>query len=449
MHLLNLIIKYRFYIISLVLGLIVGFVVYFLIGHGSKTENFDVPIYSLVDNIFGDDLIPSIDNSEKPMSFYTGNDPTHGSVNYGIHPELFSKPQQSDGKTRVKISAGDPPTEGKDRNMIRIVSKKKYNSGLFVISANHIPEGPGVWPSFWLTSPDNWACDGEIDIIEGANSIDLNSSRNQSTLHTSDRLDAPPCRQNPQNVKGVTNGGMCNQPNGNRGNEFMTCGCGAKALCPYLGCGVELDSTNSFGYGFNINNGGIYAAELTPQGAITIWFFPQNEKIPDDLLSENPNPEIWPSTNRIKFDACPGQFANLQLIVNTTLCGDWGGGAYKDPKTGKTGLVNCQTDIRTADLSKAFWSIEYIKVFKRSDATDIPYRPPYTPPDSTPTNCYPLGADPYGDDPKCEKTQCCGDLKLCFNPGPNNYTCQNGPCASSIPLPSCSKVLPCKNPLCM
>ena len=243
--------------------------------------------------------------------------------------------------------------------------------------------------------------------------------------------------------------GVASQPDCSKNdNGYTGCGCtseidDSKSLCPNVGCGVQLNSKTSFGKGFNENNGGTYACELTPEGAITIWFFQAGTE-PKDLLEDNPNPDTWPSTNRTKFNPCPGHFANLAMTLNTTLCGDWAGATkvFKNPTQ-----PNCAEYIRTADLTNAYWSIEYIKVFKRSDATDIP--PSTPPPDLAPTNCYPLGADPYGDDPKCEKTQCCGDLKLCFNPGPNNYTCQNGPCASSIPLPSCSKVLPCKNPLCM
>jgi hypothetical protein len=287
----------------------------------------------------------------------------------------------------------------------------------------------GVWPSFWLTSENNWACNGEIDIIEGVNSVKENpsSSKNHSTLHTNDRPDAKPCRQNPANVKGISNKGNCNAPT----NSDKSCGCDHKQVCPYSGCGVVLESTKSFGYGFNQNGGGVYAMELTPEGSITIWFFEKNS-VPKDLVNNKPNPSTWPTTNRTKFDPCPGQFSNLNFIVNTTLCGDWAGGSYPG------GINKCKNDIKTADLSKAYWSIEYIKVFKRSSDS----------PPSSSSSCYANGMDPYGD--HCNLKKCCDGLELCFNneKGKYNYTCQKGPCKDKTPLPSCSKVSGCNPPLC-
>ena len=417
-------------IICIIIGLIIGLSIYFT----TKHENFEYT-YKLIDNLSGDDLIPNNTDPNKQLRFYTGKhgnngeDPTHGSVKYGEYPELISKNTQTN---RIKISAGG--TIGENRKMVRMFSKKSYNDGLFVISADHIPEGMGVWPSFWLTSENNWACNGEIDIIEGVNSVKENpsSSKNHSTLHTSDRPDAKPCRQNPANVKGISNGGNCNAPT----NSDKSCGCDRKQICPYSGCGVVLESTKSFGYGFNQNGGGVYAMELTPEGSITIWFFEKNS-IPKDLINNKPNPSTWPSTNRTKFDPCPGQFSNLNFIVNTTLCGDWAGGSYPG------GINKCKNDIKVADLSNAYWSIEYIKVFKR----DKPITPPITPPSSSPT-CYSDGMDPYGD--HCKFKKCCDGLELCFNneKGKYNYTCQKGPCKDKTPLPSCSKVSGCKPPLC-
>ena len=126
------------------------------------------------------------------------SDPTAGYVNYGPWDELIEV--NNEGKFIVK--AGNKNKSGGPRKMIRMYSRKLYNDGLFVIKADHIPEGNGVWPAFWLTSKDkNWACGGEIDIIEGVNSIDTSSSYNTSTLHTNDKSGI--CRQD--NVPGITN----------------------------------------------------------------------------------------------------------------------------------------------------------------------------------------------------------------------------------------------------
>uniref|UniRef100_A0A914D3K2 GH16 domain-containing protein n=1 Tax=Acrobeloides nanus TaxID=290746 RepID=A0A914D3K2_9BILA len=52
------------------------------------------------------------------------------------------------------------------RPSIQIASTYLFNSGLFVLSLEHMPTGPGVWPSWWMTGPD-WPNKGEIDIMEG------------------------------------------------------------------------------------------------------------------------------------------------------------------------------------------------------------------------------------------------------------------------------------------
>ena len=316
--------------------------------------------YTLDTDLSGGKIKPGADPAS--MRFYVrADDPTHGHVKYDSWDDLVTVQA---GKT--VISAGGKSNG--PRNMVRLVSKKKYNSGLFVISADHMPEGLGVWPSFWLTAyePDGtkWACNGEIDIIEGVNSVDAASSRNASTLHTNDKKGVA-CRQD--GVPGISQGGNCSSPGGSTDSG---CGCDKGSLCPYAGCGVTLESAASFGKGFNDAGGGVYACELTPEGAITVWFFPQGHA-PADLVADDPDPSKWPATNRIAFKPCPGQFADLQMVLNTTLCGTWAGDKYP------AGRAKCESDIEVADLSKAYWSIDYIKVFVRNDVYpgDVSFEP--------------------------------------------------------------------------
>lgn len=65
------------------------------------------------------------------------------------------------------------------RPSLQIQTNYLFNSGLFILSLDHMPTGPGVWPAFWFTGPD-WPNDGEIDVMEG---ID-NMTQNIITLHT-------------------------------------------------------------------------------------------------------------------------------------------------------------------------------------------------------------------------------------------------------------------------
>ena len=48
------------------------------------------------------------------------------------------------------------------------------------------------------------------------------------------------------------------------------------------GCGVQSNTDNSFGTGFNSIRGGVYAT-LWNSGGIQIWFFPR-DKIPKDII---------------------------------------------------------------------------------------------------------------------------------------------------------------------
>ena len=57
------------------------------------------------------------------------------------------------------------------------------------------------------------------------------------------------------------------------------------------GCGVGDHRPQSYGSIFNQGGGGVYAMEWTSQH-IQIWFWPRNE-IPDNALSNNPDPGQW------------------------------------------------------------------------------------------------------------------------------------------------------------
>ena len=356
----------------LFLALILGIVIYLIKNHNKKeytctTENCPSPSscvnnvctsynkYQIIDNLSGNDLMPTTNNVSAMIYYVTENDQTHGYVNYGAWNDLIEVNNET-GKFIVK--AGN--AKGGKRKMIRMYSRKAYNDGLFVIKADHIPEGNGVWPAFWLNSKTNtWACGGEIDIIEGVNSIDQNSSLNSSTLHTNDKSGM--CRQD-----GVAKNPICSSRGGGD-TTYDKCGCGEDEICPYEGCGVELKSTSSFGYGFNTSGGGIYATELTTDGFISIWFFPKDTE-PEDLKDPNgtPDPSTWPnSDNVIKFKQCKGNFKNLEMILNTDLCGTWAGTNFINESTKAKGISACQNYIDTQDLSKAYWSIDYIKVFQK------------------------------------------------------------------------------------
>lgn len=220
----------------------------------------------------------------------------------------------------VKLKVGTVDTNGRLPS-IKLKSTTTYNYGVFAISLDHIPAGMSTWPAFWLVGP-NWPQDGEIDIIEGANSTAAGNNKNQSTLHTSAGCE------------------KCDAPNGQ-----ATGGCG------------QTWGDDTFGYGFNAKNGGVFVCRLTEDGQVSLWLFEKdNAYISSNTnsmdMSRFPKPDI-------SFNKCTNYFKNLSIILNTNICGDWAGNTGSwSPST------NCNDYIKNALMDDAYWSVNWIKTFQ-------------------------------------------------------------------------------------
>ena len=120
--------------------------------------------YRLIDN-----YTPS--NFGDMFDFFTGDDPTHGYVNYvdrntAQNLGLF---RQQNGKLYMGADNTNIAS-GRGRNSVRISSRTRYTHGLFILDMDHMPDSQcGSWPAFWAYGPD-WPNNGEIDVIEGMNS---------------------------------------------------------------------------------------------------------------------------------------------------------------------------------------------------------------------------------------------------------------------------------------
>ena len=204
---------------------------------------------------------------------------------------------------RVDTSTTDTST---GRKSARVESKTNYNSGLFIFDVVHSPYGCSTWPALWLTDPSNWPLNGEIDVIEAANTA---STGNQVALHTSDHCSMDVKRKQ----TGKTTETNCyNATNAN------------------AGCGV-IAPTNTVGKAFNTNGGGIYALEWRDAG-IRAWFFDRSN-IPSDLsranltdASKSPDPNNWGTTLAdFPSTSCniASHFKNQSIIANIDLCGQW------------------------------------------------------------------------------------------------------------------------------
>jgi hypothetical protein len=316
--------------------------------------------FKLTNDWTGRDIYNDLTSANpQQWEFVTYEDPTHGNVNYGAHVDLLSVIDKGD---KLKIMMGDYNEESGNRDSIRINTQETFDNGLYILRLEHIPAGNSVWPAFWMTSDvavssepgvAKWACGGEIDIIEGVNSTETANNQNKTSLHIS------PPNDDPTNVCTQTNNGVngtCGFPQGTGGG---TCGCDGNSQCPYEGCGLDYDSQVSFGYGFNQNEGGYFACRIQDTSKVKVWFFTHNDA-PYNIDSNNPNLEDWDSaaTQVVEFDACAkDQFLNLQIIFNTTLCGDWAGGV----------LNNCSSYLPDdANYVEAYWVINWLKTFEEN-----------------------------------------------------------------------------------
>jgi hypothetical protein len=203
---------------------------------------------------------------------------------------------------------------------VRIQSKKSYNGGLFIADFFAMPHGCSVWPAWWSVGPD-WPNAGEIDVVEGVN----NQATNQMTLHTSDgcTLDSQADPDPKVRVNVATTGKILSSQCASSGSDND-------------GCAFVDTDVRSQGKGFNLIAGGVFA-HLWEDDSIKVWHFARGE-IPADIEAKNPNPASWPTPAAVFTSAScdiKDRFQNHNLIIDTTICGDFAGSQY--PQSGCPG----------------------------------------------------------------------------------------------------------------
>ncbi|KAI6096989.1 glycoside hydrolase family 16 protein [Pisolithus croceorrhizus] len=265
-------------------------------------------------------------------TFFTGADPTGGNVAYQAMQDAVSQGlayvDDCDNSTVLAVDSTSSVPAGGNRPSVRITSNKSYTGGLFILDAAAMPVGCGTWPSFWSVGP-NWPYAGEIDIVEGVN----NQATNQMTLHSGTSSACTTSEAYTGHVMGT--------------NCYSTASSDA-------GCAFS-DTT--------LVPLGVFALLWDASLGMSMWHFARSE-IPSDITNRAPNPANWGvpvgfwSSQTCDISA---NFYQHSLVIDTTICGNWAGGAYSS--SGCPGTCSAMVANAT-NFVDAQWIINYVAVYQ-------------------------------------------------------------------------------------
>ncbi|KAI1821533.1 concanavalin A-like lectin/glucanase domain-containing protein [Xylaria intraflava] len=289
------------------------------------------------------------------FSFFTGDDPTRGFVDYQSREQARARNLVSvDESNRVRLGVDSMNTyspRDRGRPSVRLTSDDAFTHGLFIADFAHMPGSIcGTWPTFWaFNNQENgslWPMGGELDIIEGANT----AQRNLFSSHTTSGCQAP--RSGFAGVQGPTD---CSTNPDNIGCNFA----------------APISDTNTYGDAFNAEGGGVYAVEWDSND-IKIWHFPRSG-IPDDIKLApmvDPEPSTWgPPQAMFGGAMCRpnSYFFNMSLVINTNFCGVYAGNIWGASDECSKLAPTCEEYVAKNPrvFSNAFWEINYIDVYQR------------------------------------------------------------------------------------
>ncbi|KAI0523681.1 glycoside hydrolase family 16 protein [Xylaria bambusicola] len=304
------------------------------------------------------------------FSFFTGEDPNSGFVNYqSREAALASNLVSIDELNRVKLavdSINTYSTSDKGRPSVRLTSDEQFTHGLFIADFAHMPGSTcGTWPAFWaFNNAGHWPAGGEVDIIEGAN----RAQKNLFTAHT-----APGCEAPSTGFTGIPGPTDCS------------------IIPDNVGCNYAAPKSGTYGDSFNVIGGGVYAMEWDSQD-IKIWHFPRMA-IPYDIRNApivTPDPTRWgPPQARFGGSECDtdSHFYNMSLVINTNFCGAYAGNIWGVADKCDKLAPTCEEYVagNPRSFRNSFWEINYIDVYKKAPPSSGS-SPSRSPSRSTPTS---------------------------------------------------------------
>lgn len=102
-----------------------------------------------------------------------------------------------------------------------------------------------------------------------------------------------------------------------------------------------------------------------------MWFFARAD-IPDNIYANNPCPDSWglPAAY-FSADRVPASmFKKLQMIINTTICGDWAGNVLPDNSQGCS--QTCSAYVQDpSNFDEAYWAINGIYIYDGPSSSGI------------------------------------------------------------------------------
>jgi len=156
------------------------------------------------------------------------------------------------------------------------------------------------------------------------------------------------------------------------------CDVAAEGQAANVGCSIKDSSPQSYGAGLNEAGGAIFATEFNSAG-ISVWRF-ERGSAPADVLGDAPDPTTWGTPNAKFAGACDidQMFAEQQIIIDTTFCGDWAGAetVWSNTSTGSCAskAPTCIDWVRDNPqaFTDAYWEIAALKVYKNDAAAPAP-----------------------------------------------------------------------------